>query len=81
MRDAIVVGGGPAGSATALLLRQRGHSVLLIDAARFPRDKVCGEGVSPEAWRLLRELDADGAVRALGPHALRGMTLTSQDGT
>jgi geranylgeranyl reductase family protein len=81
VRDAIVVGGGPAGSATALLLRQRGHNVLLIDAARFPRDKVCGEGVSPEAWRLLRELDADGAVRALRPHPLRGMTLTSQDGT
>jgi geranylgeranyl reductase family protein len=81
MRDAIVVGGGPAGSAMALLLRQRGHDVLLIDAARFPRDKVCGEGVSPEAWRLLRALDADGAVRALRPHALRGMTLTSPDGT
>ncbi len=81
MRDAIVVGGGPAGSAMALLLRQRGHDVLLLDAARFPRDKVCGEGVSPEAWRLLRALDADGAVRALRPHALRGMTLTSPDGT
>jgi geranylgeranyl reductase family protein len=81
MRDAIVVGGGPAGSAMALLLRQRGHDVLLIDAARFPRDKVCGEGVSPEAWRLLKAMGADGAVRALRPHALRGMTLTSPDGT
>jgi flavin-dependent dehydrogenase len=54
---------------------------MLLDAARFPRDKVCGEGVSPEAWRLLKALGADDAVRALRPHALRGMTLTSPDGT
>jgi len=52
-RDVAVVGGGPAGSAAAIFLRQRGHDVLLLDEARFPRDKVCGEGVSPEAWRLL----------------------------
>ena len=37
---------------------------------RFPRDKVCGEGVSPEAWRLLRELGAADAVRALAPQPL-----------
>ena len=43
---------------------QRGHDVTLIDYARFPRDKVCGEGISPEAWRLL-ELGAAAAVRAL----------------
>ena len=54
----VVVGGGPAGAAAAIFLRQRGHDVLLLDEARFPRDKVCGEGVSPEAWRLL-----DGAGR------------------
>ena len=35
----------------ATFLRQAGHDVLLLDAARFPRDKICGEGVSPEAWR------------------------------
>ena len=52
-RDVVVVGGGPAGAAAAIFLRQRGHDVLLLDEARFPRDKVCGEGVSPEAWRLL----------------------------
>ena len=58
-RDVVVVGGGPAGSAAAIFLAQRGHDVLLLDAARFPRDKVCGESVSPEAWRLL---DAMGAA-------------------
>jgi geranylgeranyl reductase family protein len=80
-RDAVVVGGGPAGSALATLLARRGHDVLLLDAARFPRDKVCGEGVSPEAWRLLDALGAVPAVRQLAPHPLRGMTLVSPDGT
>ena len=80
-RDVLVVGGGPAGAAAAIFLRARGHDVLLVDEARFPRDKVCGEGVSPEAWRLLAEMGADGDVRALRPHPLRGMTLTSPDGT
>ena len=63
----VVVGGGPAGSAAAIFLRQRGHDVLLLDEARFPRDKVCGEGVSPEAWRLLRALGA--AERRARPRA------------
>jgi geranylgeranyl reductase family protein len=77
----VVVGGGPAGAAAAIFLRQAGHDVLLVDEARFPRDKVCGEGVSPEAWRLLTRMGADGAVRALRPRAIRGMRLTSPDGT
>jgi geranylgeranyl reductase family protein len=80
-RDVVVVGGGPAGSAAAVFLRQRGHDVLLLDEARFPRDKVCGESVSPEAWRLLAAMGAADDVRALRPHALRGMELTSPDGT
>jgi geranylgeranyl reductase family protein len=81
VRDVLVVGGGPAGAAAAILLRQRGHDVVLVDEARFPRDKVCGEGVSPEAWRLLEAIGAREAVRALGPHPLRGMALVSPDGT
>ena len=57
----VVVGGGPAGAAAAVFLRQAGHEVVLLDEARFPRDKVCGEGVSPEAWRLLARMGADAA--------------------
>jgi geranylgeranyl reductase family protein len=79
--DAIVVGAGPAGSATALFLRQRGHSVLLLDEARFPRDKVCGESVSPGAWPLLEALGAAGAIRKRAPRPLAGMRLTAPDGT
>jgi flavin-dependent dehydrogenase len=79
-RDVVVVGGGPAGAAVSTLLRRRGHDVLLVDEATFPRDKVCGEGVSPEAWRLLDLVGAGPAVRALGPWPLRGMTVVSPDG-
>ena len=81
MRDVIVVGGGPAGVASALFLRQLGHDVLLLDKARFPRDKVCGESVSPEAWRLFEALGVKGRVRSLAPQPVRGMTLTAPDGT
>jgi geranylgeranyl reductase family protein len=77
----VVVGGGPAGTAAAVFLRQAGHEVVLVDEARFPRDKVCGEGVSPEAWRLLERMGAAAAVRALRPRAVRGMRLTAPDGT
>ncbi|PYQ19065.1 MAG: hypothetical protein DMF81_23040 [Acidobacteria bacterium] len=80
-RDVIVVGGGPAGAAVAIFLRQHGREVLLLDEARFPRDKVCGEAVSPEAWRLLAALGVDGAVRMLAPHPLHGMAVTAPDGT
>ena len=75
------MGAGPAGTAAAVFLRQAGHEVVLVGEARFPRDKVCGEGVSPEAWPLLARMGADGAVRALRPRPLRGMKLTAPDGT
>jgi len=54
--DAIVVGAGPAGSATAIRLARGGASVLLADRARFPRDKPCGGGL---AGRAVRELPVD----------------------
>ena len=51
--DAIVVGAGPAGSTVAYRLAGAGRSVLLLDRARFPRDKPCGGGVTERAARLL----------------------------
>ena len=54
--DAIVVGAGPAGSATAIRLARGGASVLLLDRARFPRDKPCGGGLT---GRAVRELPVD----------------------
>jgi geranylgeranyl reductase family protein len=52
--DVIVVGAGPAGSATAIHLARAGRSVLLLDKSTFPRSKVCGDGLTP---RAIRELD------------------------
>ena len=54
--DVIVVGGGPAGSATALGLAQRGYQIAVLDRARFPRDKACGEFLTPQACHLLDNL-------------------------
>jgi geranylgeranyl reductase family protein len=57
--DVIIVGGGPAGAATAIALRRRGVEVLLFDRANFPRDKVCGDVLLPEAQVALRALGLD----------------------
>lgn len=54
--DVVVVGGGPAGAAAAITAARRGKRVLLLERGRFPRHKVCGEFVSADALRLLREL-------------------------
>ncbi|HEY8232227.1 MAG TPA: FAD-dependent monooxygenase [Vicinamibacteria bacterium] len=79
--EVVVVGGGPAGSALAALVARRGHDVLVLDAQRFPRDKVCGESVSPEGWRLVERMGALERVRALEPRLVRGMHLVAPDGT
>lgn len=54
--DVIVVGAGPGGSSTATFLGRRGVSVLLLDKAHFPRDKVCGDGLAPQALYWLEIL-------------------------
>jgi len=56
--DAVVVGAGPAGSATASLLAGQGRSVLLLDAAHFPRAKACAEYISPGGVAILQRLGA-----------------------
>ncbi|XVX21045.1 geranylgeranyl reductase family protein [Actinomycetota bacterium] len=54
--DVIVVGAGPAGSATAAYLAKSGLDVLLLEKARFPRDKICGDGLTPRAVKELATL-------------------------
>lgn len=79
--DVIVVGAGPAGAAASILLAESGFSVLVLDRARFPRPKLCGEYVSPEGTRLLDRLGVLKAVDAAGASPLAGMRITGPDGT
>jgi geranylgeranyl reductase family protein len=67
--DALIVGGGPAGSTCARSLTRAGWRVAVIDAARFPRDKVCAGWLTPEVFPLLD----------LEPAEYRGANLTLQE--
>src|SRR5918997_1140721 len=79
--DVIVVGGGPAGAATATALARVGVDVVVLDRARFPRAKACSEYLSPEASRLLESMGALDAVERAGPAQLAGMRVRAPDGT
>ena len=75
--DVLIVGAGPAGSAAALTLAHAGLDVVLIDQHAFPRDKVCGDGLIPDAHNALRKLgvldqvmaqaQASGFIGCIGP--------------
>src|SRR5439155_357996 len=78
--DVIVVGAGPAGAATAILLAEHGVAVQLLDRARFPRPKICGEYLSPEAPRVLDRLGVLKTVDGLAT-PLAGIRITAPDGT
>jgi len=73
--DAIIVGAGPAGSHLAIRLATQGLSVALVDRKRFPREKPCGEFMSPECLPLLREVGLDRDLLAVGARPVRGMEL------
>src|SRR5271163_1500343 len=67
--DALIVGGGPAGLAAAIALRQKGLDVVVADALRPPIDKACGEGLMPDARKDLAAL----GIPAPGGAAFEGI--------
>ena len=79
--DVVVVGAGPAGAATAILLAEHGLDVVVLDRGSLPRPKICGEYLSPEAGRVLDRLGVLKAVDAAGAAAIHGMRITAPDGT
>jgi menaquinone-9 beta-reductase len=67
--DVLVVGAGPAGSACAQMLARSGLGAVLVDQHDFPRDKVCGDGLIPDAHAALRRLGVYDEVMALAQPA------------
>ena len=80
MVDVIVIGGGPAGCAAALGLNRLGYRVVLCDQAKFPRDKVCGEFISPAADPILKRLGVLDRIETLSPKRLKGVAISSYEG-
>jgi len=85
--DVLVVGAGPAGSVAATALAAAGATVRLVDRARFPRPKLCGDTLNPGACAVLQQLEAEGPVTGLGARlrtralSFDGMTVSGPDGT
>lgn len=78
--EILVIGAGPAGSTVSRLLAQAGREVLLIDAAAFPRDKTCGDGLTPMAVRSLDKLGVLPEVEAAGARRIDQTRITGPFG-
>ena len=77
----VIVGGGPAGAASAYFLARAGVDVMILDRARFPRDKPCSEYMSPQASRILNDMGLLSRVENAGAARLAGMRVRAPDGT
>lgn len=80
-RDAVIVGAGPAGSAAATVLARRGHRVTVVDRAKFPRDKPCGDYCDPGAERAFQDLGCLSEVLASGAVPIATMRVMAHDGS
>jgi geranylgeranyl reductase family protein len=74
--DVVIVGAGPAGAIAAAHLAASHHRVLLLDRKKFPREKICGDGLLPDALRCLDAIGVGEIVRAAG-HKISASILIS----
>ncbi|RIK81339.1 hypothetical protein DCC62_02310 [candidate division KSB1 bacterium] len=78
--DVIVVGGGPAGATATLYCVRHGLKTLLLDKAKFPRDKICGDAISGKGLRFLRELGLESDLQAAPKVKARGIIFSAPNG-
>lgn len=78
--DVIIVGAGPAGCSAATFIARKGLDVLLLDKACFPRDKVCGDGISPPALGVLGRMGLHETIKNKDPWKVDGIELISSTG-
>src|SRR4051795_11739290 len=76
--EVIVVGAGPAGSTVATYLARAGVDVLLLEKTEFPREKVCGDGLTPRGVKQLIDLGIDTSEDAGWVHS-RGLRILTGD--
>lgn len=81
MFDTAIVGGGLAGSLAAITLAQRGHRVVLLEAGRYPRPKVCGEFLSPETQALFHAAGVMPVINGYKPESINIARITAPNGT
>lgn len=78
--DVIIIGAGPAGSTAAILLAQSGQRVLLLEKSRFPREKLCGEFITPECLNVFDRLGVRQRMIDAGAKTIRRFSIYAPDG-
>ena len=80
--DVIIVGGGPSGSSTAMFLKKNGiKNILLIDKAKFPRDKICGDAFSGKSVGIAKELGIIQDFEKVPHETVYGVLFSNPKGT
>ena len=78
--DVIIVGAGPAGTSAAIRLAENGVRVLVLEEKHMPREKLCGEFITPESFPTLKRLSVLDRMLATGAQKLTGLSLVTSGG-